>query len=186
MADLSADGHRIALSKHPQQLRGAYTDLDPAGVAWLISVIFRGSGIRYELQDALRKANRLRWLIIELVNSPGSENTYNRFFDATTFGEARKALMTARATSRIDRLLESLSVRDREVVDLRYGLNNGYGMSFANVSRKLGKHEKWAQQIHGYAMARLRHPSLAGHLGIPLPESGDHVEPEAPTEFLPP
>jgi RNA polymerase primary sigma factor len=69
----------------------------------------------------------------------------------------------------LSRTLESLTTRERRVIELRYGLNNEYGRTLAEVGTELDLSKERIRQIEKEALAKLRHPSrsreLIGYLG---------------------
>ena len=69
----------------------------------------------------------------------------------------------------LSRLLESLTPRERRVVELRFGLDNEYCRTLAEVGTELGLSKERIRQLEKEALAKLRHPShsreLIGFLG---------------------
>ena len=69
----------------------------------------------------------------------------------------------------LSRTLESLKPRERRVIELRYGLNNDYSRTLAEVGTELDLSKERIRQIEKEALAKLRHPSrsreLIGYLG---------------------
>lgn len=69
----------------------------------------------------------------------------------------------------LNRTLESLTSRERRVIELRFGLGNEYSRTLAEVGTELGLTKERIRQIEKEALAKLRHPShsreLVGYLG---------------------
>jgi len=69
----------------------------------------------------------------------------------------------------LSRTLESLKPRERRVIELRYGLNDEYSRTLAEVGTELDLSKERIRQIEKEALAKLRHPSrsreLIGYLG---------------------
>jgi RNA polymerase primary sigma factor len=69
----------------------------------------------------------------------------------------------------LSRTLESLTPRERRVIELRFGLDNEYSRTLAEVGAELGLTKERIRQIEKEALAKLRHPShsreLIGYLG---------------------
>jgi len=65
--------------------------------------------------------------------------------------------------------LEALTPRERRVIELRFGLDNEYSRTLAEVGTELGLSKERIRQIEKEALAKLRHPSnsreLIGYLG---------------------
>jgi RNA polymerase primary sigma factor len=66
--------------------------------------------------------------------------------------------------SQLSQVLESLSPRERRVIELRYGLDDGYNMTLEEVGAQLGFTRERIRQIQKEALAKLRHRSLSRHL----------------------
>ena len=69
----------------------------------------------------------------------------------------------------LTKTLESLTPRERRIIELRFGLGNEYSRTLAEVGRDLGLSKERIRQIEKEALAKLRHPSrsreLIGYLG---------------------
>jgi RNA polymerase primary sigma factor len=69
----------------------------------------------------------------------------------------------------LNKTLESLTPRERRIIELRFGLGNEYGRTLAEVGTELGLTKERIRQIEKEALAKLRHPShsreLVGYLG---------------------
>jgi RNA polymerase primary sigma factor len=69
----------------------------------------------------------------------------------------------------LSKTLESLTPRERRIIELRFGLGNEYGRTLAEVGTELGLSKERIRQIEKEALAKLRHPShsreLIGYLG---------------------
>jgi RNA polymerase primary sigma factor len=65
--------------------------------------------------------------------------------------------------------LESLTPRERRIIELRFGLGNEYSRTLEEVGTELGLSKERIRQIEKEALAKLRHPShsreLIGYLG---------------------
>ena len=79
--------------------------------------------------------------------------------------EATASLLKAK----LSRTLESLTPRERRIIELRFGLGNEYSRTLAEVGTELGLTKERIRQIEKEALAKLRHPShsreLVGYLG---------------------
>jgi RNA polymerase primary sigma factor len=69
----------------------------------------------------------------------------------------------------LSRTLKSLTPREQRVIELRFGLNNDYSRTLAEVGTELNLSKERIRQIEKEALAKLRHPShsreLIGYLG---------------------
>ena len=69
----------------------------------------------------------------------------------------------------LDRTLESLTPRERRVIEMRYGLGNEHSRTLVEVGTELSLTKERIRQIEKEALTKLRHPSrsrkLIGYLG---------------------
>jgi RNA polymerase primary sigma factor len=69
----------------------------------------------------------------------------------------------------LSKTLESLTPRERRIIELRFGLGSEYSRTLAEVGTELGLSKERIRQIEKEALAKLRHPShsreLIGYLG---------------------
>jgi RNA polymerase primary sigma factor len=69
----------------------------------------------------------------------------------------------------LGRILESLTPRERRIIELRFGLDDEYSRTLGEVGTELGLSKERIRQIEKEALAKLRHPShsreLVGYLG---------------------
>jgi RNA polymerase primary sigma factor len=60
------------------------------------------------------------------------------------------------------RRLDRLDAREREIVILRFGLDDGEPQTLKEVGRRLGVTREWVRKLEIRAVAKLRHPDAAG------------------------
>jgi RNA polymerase primary sigma factor len=86
------------------------------------------------------------------------------------FIEDHKAPAPADAASRqmlkeqMEDVLATLSVREREVLTMRFGLEDGRSRTLEEVGREFGVTRERIRQIEAKALRKLRHPSRAKKL----------------------
>ncbi len=61
----------------------------------------------------------------------------------------------------LDRVLGMLSLRERQILELRYGLNDGEPKTLEEISALLGITRERARQIESRALRKLRHPHFS-------------------------
>jgi RNA polymerase primary sigma factor len=64
----------------------------------------------------------------------------------------------------LSRILESLSPRERRVIEMRFGLGNECSLTLEEVGREMGLTKERIRQIEKEALAKLRHPSRSRKL----------------------
>ena len=64
----------------------------------------------------------------------------------------------------IDEIFQSLTPREVRILQLRFGLVDGYCYTLAEVGKKFGVTRERIRQIEARAMSRLRHPSRSRKL----------------------
>jgi RNA polymerase primary sigma factor len=64
----------------------------------------------------------------------------------------------------IDEIFESLTPREVRILQLRFGLVDGYSYTLEEVGKKFGVTRERIRQIEAQALGRLRHPSRSRKL----------------------
>jgi RNA polymerase primary sigma factor len=64
----------------------------------------------------------------------------------------------------IDEIFQSLTPREVRILQLRFGLVDGYNYTLEEVGRKFGVTRERIRQIEAQALSRLRHPSRSRRL----------------------
>ncbi len=86
------------------------------------------------------------------------------------FIEDRGAMAPADAASyqllkeQIDEVLDSLTEREKRVLQLRFGLEDGRSRTLEEVGREFGVTRERIRQIEAKALRKLRHPSRSKKL----------------------
>jgi RNA polymerase primary sigma factor len=86
------------------------------------------------------------------------------------FIEDSDAIVPADAASfallqeQLRRVLDSLSERERRVIELRFGLRDGHPRTLEEVGREFGVTRERIRQIESKTLSKLRHPSRSGKL----------------------
>ena len=61
-------------------------------------------------------------------------------------------------------VLNTLNDRERKVIQLRFGLNDGHPRTLEEVGREFGVTRERIRQIESKTLSKLRHPSRSGPL----------------------
>ena len=76
-------------------------------------------------------------------------------------------------------VLDTLNLRERRVLQLRFGLEDGRSRTLEEVGKEFGVTRERIRQIEAKALRKLRHPSRSKKLrGFPGVVRGDPVSPE--------
>ena len=158
------------------------TAFHPLGVRRLISMVFQSADKGYEFAAALGKAALLTTMTEQLFSSPAATSVYTRRYDQTTFGDVRLALTKASSiAATLDAMLDELGQRDRELVELRYGLQTGKALPFKDVGAAFSMQKVWARKWDGRSIYWFRKPENRRRLELALassdPKKGKAVTP---------
>ena len=77
-------------------------------------------------------------------------------------GEAADA--DARFVAQLAKVLEGLAERERKVISLRFGLEDGHPRTLEEVGREFGVTRERIRQIESKTLTKLRHPSRSSKL----------------------
>src|SRR5204862_3034921 len=84
-------------------------------------------------------------------------------------GDEHEALAThERATKSVNRLLEFLEPREREIIRMRAGLDDhAKGMTLEEIGQQFGITKERVRQLNARAMKKLREVAQEGHFDLP-------------------
>ena len=125
--------------------------------------------------SVVRKARKIAQTVVSL-DAPIGDSDESQFGD---FIEDRQAVNPAEATVAFDlrrqteSVLETLSPKEREVIRMRFGLNDGAEPTLAELGEKFSLTRERIRQIEAAALRKLRDPSLSNRLS-------SFVEPRQP------
>lgn len=123
----------------------------------------------------VRKARKIAQTVVSL-DAPIGDSDESQFGD---FIEDRTAVNPAEATVAFDlrrqteSVLETLSPKEREVIRMRFGLNDGAEPTLAELGEKFSLTRERIRQIEAAALRKLRDPALSRRLS-------SFVEPKQP------
>ena len=84
---------------------------------------------------------------------------------AAIFGEEQgKVIEEVSLTDKIKEVLETLSPREKRVLELRFGLEDGRLRTLEEIGQEFGVTKERIRQIEGKALRKLRHPSRSRRL----------------------
>jgi len=130
-------------------------DLDPA-------VAYRLSRAANTVAQLLRVAQAP----ISLETPTGSEgdSELGDFLEDESTPEPSDVASIHLLREQMHELLDELSERERQVLDMRFGLTDGQGHTLKEVGEAFGLTRERARQIEARALRRLRHPRSSRRL----------------------
>ena len=112
-------------------------------------------------------SERMQWLLkvgtgepVSLETPIGTEG--GRLEDLIEDQEVVEPVESATASllrQQLSKALESLSARERRIIEMRFGLVDGYGRTLEEIGAELGLSNERIRQIEKGALRKLRHPS---------------------------
>ena len=126
-----------------------------------------------EIADEMQLSGERVRAILKMAQNPISMQAAVGDSDDACFGDfiedksaENPSVMTGTSLlkEKLEHVLGTLSERERKIVEMRFGLSDGYGRTL----EELGKHYKLTRerirQIEAKALRKLRHPTRASHL----------------------
>ncbi|GAB4290427.1 MAG: hypothetical protein Kow0067_16710 [Coriobacteriia bacterium] len=101
------------------------------------------------------------------LETPIGEEEDSQLGDFIEDGEAvvpPEAASFSMLQEQLSKVLDSLSERERKVIELRFGLADGHPRTLEEVGREFGVTRERIRQIESKTLCKLRHPSRSGKL----------------------
>ena len=155
--------------------------IDRSGMAWCIQEFGR-EATPEEIADEMQLSVERVKAILKMAQQPISMQATVGDSDDACFGdfiEDKNTENPSEMTSfsllkdKLSDVLASLSERERKVLELRFGLGDGYSRTLEEVGRQFRVTRERIRQIEAKALRKLRHPSRSHRLRAFL-ESGMH------------
>ena len=97
------------------------------------------------------------------------DNSFGELIEDSTFDNPLRLANHGLLRNKIDELLKTLTYREREIVRLRYGLDDGYTYTLEEVGRIFRVTRERVRQIEAKALRKLQNPVRCGRLEGFLP-----------------
>jgi RNA polymerase primary sigma factor len=94
----------------------------------------------------------------------GDDCTFGEFIEDSTSDNPVRNANNEILRGKIERLLKTLTYREREIIRLRYGLGDGYTYTLEEVGRIFKVTRERVRQIEAKAVKKLQHPVRSQHL----------------------
>lgn len=104
------------------------------------------------------------------------DNTFGEFLSDTNTRRPEKSASNAMLRKEIEKVLTTLTPRERDIIRLRYGLDNGYMYTLEEVGRIFDVTRERVRQIEAKAVQKLQMPCRSGKLAGFLEDACELVE----------
>ncbi|MGL4595712.1 MAG: sigma-70 family RNA polymerase sigma factor, partial [Thermoguttaceae bacterium] len=94
----------------------------------------------------------------------GDESCFGEFVADTSFDRPERSASNEMLKKEICKLLKTLTFREREIIKLRYGLENGYSYTLEEVGRIFQVTRERVRQIEAKAVQKLQQPGRSQYL----------------------
>ena len=122
--------------------------------------------------DRVREIQRLGQEPVSLETPVGEDDSFlGDFVEDPNATAPATAAARALLTAAIEEALEELNDRERQVVRLRFGLDDGQVRTLEEVGREFGVTRERIRQIESKTLAKLRHPTRSNRLKDYLEEA---------------
>ena len=117
--------------------------------------------------DQVRTVKRMAQQPISLQSKVGDNDDahYGDFIPDVTSENPFEVTEGHLLKERLREILETLTDRERQVVDYRFGLSDGYSRTLEEVGRLFNVTRERIRQIEAKALRKMRHPSRMKSLG---------------------
>ncbi len=119
-------------------------------------------------KKTVNRVNRIQEKALSLDAPLGGDqdSSYHEIMADSAQANPQTEVFLKLTREEIDRLFECLSLREQEMLRLRFGLEDGVQRTLEEVGKKFGISRERVRQIEERAMRRLRHPSRSQRLRL--------------------
>ena len=138
---------------------------NPPPLACLPPAAWRCWGVGVAAPDPLMRhcsTGPSSWLVREKKLKPANTTRVAGFFCGSHSEDRRSK--KSKGTEKIKDVLCTVSERERQVLELRFGLLDGYGRTLEELGRQFKVTRERIRQIEAKALRKMRHPTRAHHL----------------------
>jgi RNA polymerase primary sigma factor len=153
--------HQVATLAAIERTRGEMTAM--TGREPTVEEIAAKLGVTPEETQSLRIVARQPVSLHESLGGEG-ERSLGDFLDDPGVGMPGETVDSHLLRERIEEVLRSLTTREREVIELRFGLRDGQPKTLDEVAKTYGITRERIRQIEARGLVKLRHPARSQRL----------------------
>jgi len=154
--------HQVSVLRALERARGELTAKH--GVEPTLEEIATAVGISPTEARALEAASRQPASLDLSFAGDQEDGSLQDFLNDSTTPDVAREVDLQLLRQRIDEVLRCLAPRDREVIELRFGLKDGRPRSLDEIAQRFGITRERIRQIESRGLAKLRHPDRSGRL----------------------
>ncbi len=154
--------HQVSVLRALERARGELTA--SRGIEPTVEEIAAAVGITPAEARALEAAGRQPASLDLSFAGDQEDGTLQDFLNDTTTPDIAREVDLQLLRQRLDEVLRCLAPRDREVIELRFGLKDGRPRSLDEIAQRFGITRERIRQIETRGLAKLRHPDRSARL----------------------
>jgi RNA polymerase primary sigma factor len=145
---------------------------DPEFNELAIAYTLEETGSEPSPDDLPKLIKRIRYILkiaqqpisLQIPVGPDSDSSLGDFIPDEDTPAPNQVATEQMLREQISAVLDTLHQRERDVLELRFGLNDGRARTLEEVGREFGVTRERIRQIEAKALRKLRHPIRSGHL----------------------
>jgi RNA polymerase primary sigma factor len=154
--------HQVSVLRALERARGELTAA--RGMEPTLEEIAAAVGITPAEARALETAGRQPASLDLSFAGDQEDGSLQDFLNDTTTPDIAREVDLQLLRQRLDEVLRCLAPRDREVIELRFGLKDGRPRSLDEIAQRFGITRERIRQIETRGLAKLRHPERSSRL----------------------
>jgi RNA polymerase primary sigma factor len=154
--------HQVSVLRALERARGELTAR--RGIEPTLEEVAAAVGVTPEEARALEAAGRQPASLDLAFAGDQEDGSLQDFLDDSATPDAAREVDLHLLRERLDEVLRCLAPRDREVIELRFGLKDGRPQSLDEIAQRFGITRERIRQIETRGLNKLRHPERSARL----------------------
>jgi RNA polymerase primary sigma factor len=154
--------HQVSVLRAIERVRGELTA--QRGIEPTLEEIAAAVGITPTDARALEAAGHQPASLDHSFAGDQEDGTLQDFLDDSSTPDVARQVDLQLLRQRLDEVLRCLAPRDREVIELRFGLKDGRPQSLDEIAQRFGITRERIRQIETRGLSKLRHPDRSSRL----------------------